>query len=248
MDEQWTTVVVGVEHGGDHPEARRWADEHLGDGGVVHEVDVAALLDPDVAEDVGASAVVVGSVRSRRGSTVGRLPERIAERSTVPTVVVPDVDRVIVGDVVLAVDEPLDEQAVQIAVAEARSRRRRLTLLRAWEMPVITRTGLTDFVEDPMRWRRINVALLERVTAEVAARFPDVRVHPVLAEGRPGQAITTHTREACLVVLGQGHVHVLGGSVLHEVVRGSLAPVCVVPASTPAAGEVAAARAEAARR
>ncbi|WP_144758619.1 universal stress protein [Curtobacterium sp. 9128] len=186
----------------------------------------SALVDLSGDGDV----LVIGTFRSRRGSTAGRAPSRTAERATVPTVLVPDVAHPVDGDVVLAVDEPVDERAVAIAVAEARRRHRRLTLLRAWEMPVLTRTGLTDFAEDPLRWRRENDALLERVTAELVARFPDVRIRRLLVEGHPGRAIAAHTRTASLVVLGQGHVHVLSGSVLHDVLRDTVSPVCVVPA------------------
>ncbi|WP_066518872.1 universal stress protein [Curtobacterium ammoniigenes] len=199
-------------------------------GSVVPEL-VAAAEEDDL--------LVVGSFRGKRGSTAGYRVERLAERATIPVVVVPDPARAIEGDVVLAVDEPLDERAVQLAVDEARRRRRRLTALRAWEMPVITRTGLTDFAEDPLRWRRINAELLDRATAQIAARFPDVRVHPLLVEGHPARAIVDHTRLASLVVLGQGHAHVLSGSILREVVRESQVPVCVVPlaANRPARAE-----------
>jgi nucleotide-binding universal stress UspA family protein len=204
-------------------------------------VTVALRSGTVVGELVGASEgddlLVVGSFRGRRGSTIGRVPERLAERALVPVVVVPDHDRAIEGDVVLAVDEPLDERAVRIAVAEAQRRRRRLTLLRAWEMPVITRTGLTDFAEDPLRWRRLNAEILDRVADDVARRFPEVRVHRLLVEGHPGRAIVGHTRLASLVVLGQGHVHVLSGSVLHTVLRESAVPVCVVPPTPVAADE-----------
>lgn len=173
--------------------------------------------------------LVVGSWRSRRGTTVGAGPARVAERAPVPTVVVPDGPHPIDGDVVLAVEEPLDERAVAIAVDEAERRHRRLTVLRAWEMPVLTRTGLTDFAEDPMRWRARNAELLERATAQLRQRYPHLRIHPLLVEGHPGHAIAAHSRTASLVVLGQGHVHALSGSVLHDVLRGSVSPVCVVP-------------------
>ncbi|KTR41892.1 hypothetical protein NS263_03415 [Curtobacterium oceanosedimentum] len=182
-----------------------------------------------VEESDDGDLLVVGTFRNRRGSTAGGEAARIAERVSVPTVVVPEGPHPIAGDVVLAVDEPVDEHAEAIAVAEARRTHRRLTLLRAWEMPVLTRTGLTDFAEDPLRWRSRNAELLERITVEVRARHPDVRVHALLVEGHPGRAIAAHTRRASLVVLGVGHVHALSGSVLHDVLRETVAPVCVVP-------------------
>lgn len=184
-----------------------------------------------VAASGDGDLLVVGSWRSRRGTTVGSGPARVAERAPVPTVVVPDGPHPVDGDVVLAVDEPLDERAVSIAVTEAVRRHRRLTVLRAWEMPVLTRTGLTDFAEDPLRWRARNAELLDRVTAELRRRHPEVRIRPLLVEGHPGHAIASHTRTASLVVLGQGHVHALSGSVLHDVLRESVSPVCVVPPS-----------------
>ncbi|SOC86814.1 Universal stress protein family protein [Curtobacterium sp. 314Chir4.1] len=182
-----------------------------------------------VEESDDGDLLVIGTFRSRRGSTAGGDPARVAERAAVPTVVVPDGPHPIDGDVVLAVEEPLDERAVAIAVDEARRRHRRVTLLRAWEMPVLTRTGLTDFAEDPMRWRTRNAELLQRVTAALTRRYPEVRFHPLLVEGHPGHAIAAHTRRACLVVLGLGHVKALSGSVLHDVLRETVSPVCVVP-------------------
>lgn len=231
--------VVGVDpalEGRVGPDGKRVA-EHVADAAraampdvevriVRHAGSLAAAL---VTESGAGDLLVVGAFRNRRGSTIGTAPARAAERAAVPTVVVPDGPHPIDGDVVLAVDEPVDERAVAIAVAEARRRHRRLTLLRAWEMPVLTRTGLTDFAEDPLRWRQENAALLQRVTDRLVDRFPDLRLRPLLVEGHPGRAIAAHTRTASLVVLGQGHVRVLSGSVLHDVLRESVAPVCVVP-------------------
>ncbi|MFZ6992017.1 universal stress protein [Curtobacterium sp. RRHDQ66] len=193
----------------------------------------AALLTESDTTDL----LVIGTFRSRRGSTVGGEAARVAGRAAVPTVVVPDGPHPIDGDVVLAVEDPLDERAVAIAVDEARRTNRRLTLLRAWEMPVLTRTGLTDFAEDPDRWRLQNKALLARVSTEIAGRYPDVRLRSLLVEGRPGRAIAGHTRHASLVVLGRGHVRVLSGSVLRDVLHGTVSPVCVVPPSAHEAAE-----------
>ncbi|MBT2501145.1 universal stress protein [Curtobacterium sp. ISL-83] len=182
-----------------------------------------------VEESDDGDVLVIGTYRSRRGSTAGGDPERVAERAAVPTVVVPEGPHPIEGDVVLAVEDPIDERAVTIAVDEAVRRNRRLTLLRAWEMPVLTRTGLTDFAEDPLRWRARNADLLQRVTTELTGRYPTIRIRPLLVEGHPGHAIALHTRTASLVVLGRGHVHALSGSVLHDVLRETVSPVCVVP-------------------
>jgi hypothetical protein len=187
----------------------------------------AALVD----ESDDGDLLVIGTFRSRRGSTAGGDPARVAVRAAVPTVVVPEGPHPIDGDVVLAVEEPIDERALAIACDEARRLHRRVTLLRAWEMPVLTRTGLTDFAEDPMRWRTRNAELLARVTAELTSRHPEVRFRPLLVEGRPGHAIAAHTRRASLVVLGLGHVRALSGSLLHDVLRESVSPVCVVPAA-----------------
>ncbi|MBF4614958.1 universal stress protein [Curtobacterium sp. VKM Ac-1376] len=146
-----------------------------------------------------------------------------------PTVIVPEGPHPIDGDVVLALEEPIDERAVSIAVDEAVRRNRRLTLLRAWEMPVSTRTGITGFADDPMRWRTRNAELLQRVTDELTARYPALRIRPLLVEGHPGHATASRTRRASLVVLGRGHVRVLSGALLHDVLRETGAPVCVVP-------------------
>jgi hypothetical protein len=236
-----TVQIVAVDPGGRAPDGTADLVVAMRDACPTTTVTASHRSGSMVGALVGASEnddlLVVGSFRSKRGSTVGRMPERLAERALVPVVVVPDTERPIEGDVVLAVDEPLDERAVAIAVSEAIRRHRRLTMLRAWEMPVITRTGLTDFAEDPLRWRRINAEILARATATIRERFPEVRVHELLVEGHPGRAIVDHTRLASLVVLGQGHVHVLSGSVLHDVIRESFVPVCVVPAGATAQDE-----------
>lgn len=182
-----------------------------------------------VEESDDGDLLVIGTFRNRRGSTAGGDPARVAARAAVPTVVVPEGPHPVDGDVVLAVEEPIDDRAVAIACDEAHRLHRRVTLLRAWEMPVLTRTGLTDFAEDPMRWRTRNAELLARVTAELTVRHPEVRFRPLLVEGHPGHAIASHTRRASLVVLGLGHVRALSGSVLHDVLRESVSPVCVVP-------------------
>ncbi|MDR6574691.1 ribosomal protein L12E/L44/L45/RPP1/RPP2 [Curtobacterium sp. 320] len=191
-----------------------------------------------VEESDGGDLLVVGTFRGRRGSTAGGDPARVAERAAVPTVVVPEGPHPIDGDVVLAVEEPIDERALAIAVDEAHRLHRRVTLLRAWEMPVLTRTGLTDFAEDPLRWRTRNAELLQRVTTALTARYPGVRFHPLLVEGHPGRAIAAHTRRASLVVLGLGHVTALSGSVLHDVLRETASPVCVVPRAAHGAHDV----------
>lgn len=182
-----------------------------------------------VEESDGGDVLVIGTFRGRRGSTAGGDPARVAARAAVPTVVVPEGPHPIAGDVVLAVEEPVDDRALAIAVDEARRLRRRVTLFRAWEMPVLTRTGLTDFAEDPMRWRTRNAELLQRVTTDLVGRYPDVRFHPLLVEGHSGHAIAAHTHRASVVVLGLGHVTALSGSVLHDVLRETVSPVVVVP-------------------
>lgn len=245
--------VIGVDPALDGPAGRdgRPAVEALADAARAAvpgaEVEVrrhaGSFANALVAESDDSDLLVVGTWRSRRGSTAGGDPARIAARAAVPTVVVPDAPHPIDGDVVLAVEEPLDEQAVRVAVDEATRRNRRLTVLRAWEMPVLTRTGLTEFVEDPLRWRTGNAALLERVTTTLRERHPGLRVRPLLVEGHPGRAIAGHTRTACLVVLGRGHVHALSGSVLHDVLRATVSPVCVVPPTAHEDGPAAGARA-----
>lgn len=231
--------VIGVDpaiEGRTGPDGKRVADaladaarDALPDAQVEvrrHAGPFAAAL---IEESDDGDLLVIGTFRSRRGSTAGGDPARVAERAAVPTVVVPEGPHPIDGDVVLAVEEPIDERAVAIAVDEAHRRHRRVTLLRAWEMPVLTRTGLTDFAEDPLRWRSRNAELLQRATSELGSRYPDVRFHPLLVEGHPGHAIASHTRRASLVVLGLGHVQALSGSVLHDVLRETVSPVCIVP-------------------
>lgn len=197
------------------------------------EVEVRRHAGPSATALVEASddgdVLVIGVFRNRRGTTAGAEPARVAARAAVPTVIVPEGPHPIEGDVVLAVEEPIDHRAVDIAVAEAHRRHRRVTLIRAWEMPVLTRTGLTDFAEEPMRWKTRNAELLERVTAELTALHPGVRFHPLLVEGHPGRAIAAHTRHAWLVVLGRGHVAASSGSVLRDVLHETASPVCVVP-------------------
>ncbi len=88
-----------------------------------------------VEESDDGDLLVIGTFRHRRGSTAGAAPARVAARAAVPTVIVPDGPHPVDGDVVLTVDDPLDEEAVAIAVEEARRRHRRITLLRRGRCP-----------------------------------------------------------------------------------------------------------------
>lgn len=231
--------VVGVDaasEGRTGPDGKRVADaladavtDALPDARVEVRRHAGPFANALIEESDSGDVLVIGTFRSRRGSTAGGDPARVASRAAVPTVVVPDGPHPIEGDVVLVAEEPIDRRAAAIAVEEARRRHRRVTVLRPWEMPVLTRTGLTDFAEEPMRWRTSNAELLQRVTTTLAGEYPDVRFHQLLVEGHAGRAVAEHTRRASLVVLGIQHATARSGSFLHDLLRGTASPVCVVP-------------------
>jgi nucleotide-binding universal stress UspA family protein len=165
-----------------------------------------------------AARVVLGSVSS--GVVHGaKCPVAVirAEASYTPR---PDRAPVLVG-----IDcSPASELALQIALDEASRRGVELTALHAWSDAAVYQLPWVDWPEEA-----------ERSLAEYLAgwqeRYPDVKVHRLVALDHPGRALIEESETAQLVVVGShgrgGIARTLLGSVSNAVVHAVRTPVIV---------------------
>jgi nucleotide-binding universal stress UspA family protein len=187
--------------------------------------------------DLGAHTLVVG----RRGSggfaelLLGSTAQAVAARARVPVVVVPDKwQSASPAGVTLGVDgSPRSHAAIEYAFVTA-SR---------WQVPLVAvfalrRPGSTMAGAAPVdaEGQSQAIHLLAEQLAPWRAKFPDVTVTEVVADGHPVTVIREHAADAGLVVVGgRGH-GTITGLLLGSVTRALLAhvdrPVAVVHDST----------------
>lgn len=192
-----------------------------------------ALVDLAADDDL----LVIGAHRDRilRSALHGWLPERIATRSRIPTVVVAEDWEQHDGPVVVGVGaDGEDGAAVDFGVREARRGAVAVDLLGAWRLPLpLGAARPVTVVEDPDLFR--EGAALQLAGAVVRARtaLPDIDLHSAVVEGGAAEVLAERARTAALVVIGRGHRTTLGGALLGSTARGLLhhtrTPVCVVP-------------------
>ena len=166
------------------------------------------------------------------GSVVGG----VAARATVPVVGVPaewrpEDDR---GQIVVAVKSPEDpdtESLVGRAIGIAAERKSRLTVLHAWEFPVVYDNMIATTVEE-RAWSRIKRGSLAEVIALARGPHTEVEVDYRIFHGQPAHAIVDASSKADLLVIGRrrhafpfGHLGAVGRTVLRE----SRCPVEVLP-------------------
>lgn len=212
-----------------------------------------AELGSDVAVETelrrgGRAAELVAAARHARLLVVGRdvrpLLERlvmgdvttgVAARAQVPVTVVPGeaVPRRRHGVVVVGLQSPTDPgQLLTHAFVEAAHRGARLLVLHAWWLP----SGYDDLVSTPeaeQGWEAHVRREVEQVLAPHRARHCGVPVSIRVVHDHPGRALVDASREADLVVLSRREHGLLAalhlGTVARAVLRGSEAPVRVVP-------------------
>ncbi|SHF69835.1 universal stress protein [Streptoalloteichus hindustanus] len=181
-------------------------------------------------ESATASLLVLGAhhhgplAEAVLGSTAGAM----SVTSACPVVAVP-VDRqpsAPDGPVVVGVDDPgTARAAVEFAVAEASRRGVDLHAVHCWAGQAALGGEVPD---EPERHEQV----LAEATAELAERWPDVRLHTTSVRGDALSELLRRSDDAALLVVGTHGRHRLGavvlGSVSRALLRSARCPVAVV--------------------
>jgi len=189
-----------------------------------------ALFDHAGAADL----LVVGCHHGRGLPSVlaGWLPLRIASRSRVPVVVVPDNWSLTGGPVVVGLDDDdSSHAAIVMAAGEADAAGVPLTVVHAWEMPVPRMEGSIALLASPIQVKAEHRKILRDAVLGVALTHPGVRIEQVLVQESPAAALVDKGRDASLLVVGTHHrgflADALLGTVGQDVLSQSAVPVCV---------------------
>ncbi len=206
--------------------------------GTVVETSVERGFAADALVDDTADAdlLVIGAHRARRvrSALTASLPERIATRAPVPTVVVPDDWTFGTGPIVVGIDADTAEAALSFALHEARRTGRSVRLVHAWRATAPAAARPIALLEDASSADEQSARLvLGAAEREAARREPTVSVRSTLWEGDAGAALAKAGVEASLVVVGRRHRTTIGGelfgSVAREAMHRSKTPVVIVP-------------------
>ena len=136
------------------------------------------------------------------------------------------------GQIVIAVDSGTQGPALWEAAELARIHGKPLALVSVTGA-TIGDLGWSPSVEDLDPYYEEELAKLTRVTAAVAARYPDVKLGQHLFVGKPAEVLVQTTQTADVVVLGTrglgGFPGLLLGSVSQAVLHHGRSPMMVVP-------------------
>lgn len=193
-----------------------------------------------IAASSAADTVVVGA--HRRGpfetALLGSTSLRVAAHAACPVVVVrrPASRDVAHPQIVIGVDSssaPTD--ALAYAFHRASDQGLPLTVICAWTGDVdVEALDVTDAVGDEVRAAAVNaqLAALRETVRPWREKFPDVRVHVIVATGTPADVLVDESWAAELVVVGShglgGLRGLLLGSVAESVLHRAHCPVAVV--------------------
>lgn len=188
-----------------------------------------------IALSQDAEMVVVGSDSTGidSGRRHGNRGFRIAAASSTPVAVIPTIDLAGRDGVVVGVDgSPTSEHALVFAVEEADRLRQPLIAVNAWPNPVVYGYDLAFPVEYVEDLTEIGNETLSRALEPVMARYPNVPVKRIVAEGDPITVLSEVAEDASLIVVGshgRGAVaRFLLGSVSHGVLARLSAPTVIV--------------------
>ena len=197
----------------------------------------------------GAALVVVG--RETRGGferlLTGATTTGVAAHASCDIVVVPSfwTEAHPRGRVVVGVKSRKSAQGVLArAFAEASARGATLLVVMAWRLadPYFDRIETRTHADD---WARNGEQMLDEVTADWRAAYPDVAVETEVVHGAPARVLLAASGESDLLVVSRrrfpvppyGHL----GGVGHSLLRLSEVPVLVVPCDSEAASAPSAA-------
>lgn len=179
--------------------------------------------------------VVIGT--NFRPGVLGRMRGtrtlKIVATSTVPVVVVPDVDLTGRQDVVVGVDGSREaEKALEFAAVEADRSGEELVVLQACPLPVGSVPAYADLtvVQESVAQRAREE--VSEITEQVRGAYPELRVGGRVTMSRPAEALSDAGESAALVVVGSRGLGAvrrwLLGSVSSEVLLNMTGPVAIV--------------------
>ncbi len=191
------------------------------------------------AASVDATAIALGTrgLGGFKGLMLGSVSSRVAERSSVPVVVVP-ADRATTRPaserIVVGVDGSVGADcALRWALDSARDTDH-VVAVSTWELRVFT--GFEGMAIDPVDLSDATASMQKSAVARVR-RPDDVEVETVVAEGDPRIVLLEKSKAADLLVVGArggGRLaHMLLGSVAHWLVHRPAIPVAVIPITEP---------------
>lgn len=188
------------------------------------------------AED--ARLVVLGAPWHRRIDRLvtGSVVSGVAARAHVPVVGVPEGwttarehGRVVVG--VRHPEDPVSVDLVRRAIEIAAIRKCRLTILHAWEFPVVY-DNMIATTDDEQAWSDVRLGELEALVNMVGRSDPEVAIDFQVSHGQGANALVEASADADLVLITRReHGFPLGhlGSAGRAVLLASRCPVEVVP-------------------
>lgn len=181
--------------------------------------------------------LVIGSHRGRpiRSALTGWLPLRIAARSQIPVVVVPDNWSPRSGPVVVGIDDDDSSDAALIwAAAYAERTTSVLHLIHAWQLPDPEREGSIALLASPIAAKAEHREHLRHAAHDVSTRL-QTTPEPILMQTSPSAALLEEGKDAALIVLGTHHrgfgAGAFLGSVGQDVLAQASTPVCIVPSA-----------------
>ena len=125
------------------------------------------------------------------------------------------------------------QEALRLAVQEARLRGAGLRVVTAWQMPAMTYGGVGFSPDiDPADFKDSASASLEKALAALGGQANGVQIERVVRMGQPAQVLIEEARGADLLVVGSrghdGFAGLLLGSVSHQCALHASCPVVIV--------------------
>jgi nucleotide-binding universal stress UspA family protein len=185
----------------------------------------------------GATLTVVGAHGTNRVAVaLGSVAADIAATNPVPVAIIHPGEPPASGPVVVGInDTSTDVATLEFAFQAAASRHATLTAVRSY-----TRPGLSylDLLADDTVAPELECQMVSERIARCSRKFPAVAVHQVVLHDRPASALLDYAQFAHLVVVGNrgygGISGMLVGSVSHELIAYSTAPMVIVRSTSSA--------------